>query len=638
MTSRAEKPNTNADDELKSHIDGRVSFVMVAGAGSGKTTSLVKALAHIAVAHGNTLRTRNQQVACITYTEIARDEIWKDVGEDPLFHVSTIHSFIWIIIRPFRNDIRDWVKFRIQERIDEAQAKIDKKGTRQITKDAAALDIARLQEQLGKMAGVASFRYGTGSDYVKGVLGHDDIIKLGPYLITEKPLMRAIVAQMFPFIFVDESQDTLGSVVSSLTLVQQSNPGANCLGFFGDQLQKIYLSGIGEIPVKADWVKVEKPENFRCPPEVLKVINRIRLGGDTLEQVTGRTWERPGRARMFIAARGGDRNSKLQEIRNVLSTEHQDTKWLSDEREGGVRMLVIVHRMAAHKLGFSNLFSAFNDSDASASLEEGFQKGDGWPEKQFLDYLMPLVKAHDDSDGFSVISKLKKNSPLFEEENLKSAMNARELLSKLKTAVSKLSELLHPNSTATVEQVIRFADENRLLTLDRRWARYLNVEAQAVKVEADDKEDVVGDDGGTDEEPIDKPTDDKAIRAYLAVSVSELFGYQKYVAEQSPFATQHGIKGSEFERVLTVLDDEEGKYNLYSYDKYFGIVPLSDKDQENIDAGKDSVIDRTRRLFYVSCSRATEELAVVLFANDTAVAQKKVVESKIFEEDQIRII
>lgn len=36
-------------------------------------------------------------------------EIYSDLAETPLAHVSTIHSFLWTVIKPFQNDIRAWV-------------------------------------------------------------------------------------------------------------------------------------------------------------------------------------------------------------------------------------------------------------------------------------------------------------------------------------------------------------------------------------------------------------------------------------------------------------------------------------------------------------------------------------------------
>ena len=103
----------------------------------------------------------------------------------------------------------------------------------------------------------------------------------------------------------------------------------------------------------------------------------------------------------------------------------------------------------------------------------------------------------------------------------------------------------------------------------------------------------------------------------------------------SPFATQQGIKGAEFDKVIVVVDDEEGRTNTFSYGKYFGVTPPSATDQGHIDAGRDSVIDRTRRLFYVCCSRALSDLAVVIFAEDTAQMREALLAKGFFDPDCI---
>lgn len=89
MTSRIRNPDTETDRQLRDCLDQRpsTSFVMVAGAGSGKTTSLVKALDHLARTRGADLRRRGQQIACITYTEVAVGEIW-GMSETPLCFTS----------------------------------------------------------------------------------------------------------------------------------------------------------------------------------------------------------------------------------------------------------------------------------------------------------------------------------------------------------------------------------------------------------------------------------------------------------------------------------------------------------------------------------------------------------------------
>jgi len=56
---------------------------------------------------------------------------------------------------------------------------------------------------------------------------------------------------------------------------------------------------------------------------------------------------------------------------------------------------------------------------------------------------------------------------------------------------------------------------------------------------------------------------------------------------------------------------------------------LSDVDRENLAAGKDSVLERTRRLLYVCVSRAVDSLAVVTFTGDVAMAKCAIEESGI---------
>ena len=76
------------------------------------------------------------------------------------------------------------------------------------------------------------------------------------------------------------------------------------------------------------------------------------------------------------------------------------------------------------------------------------------------------------------------------------------------------------------------------------------------------------------------------------------------------------VKGSEFTHVMVVMDDEQSGGNQISYDKLFGATALGDRDLENVQAGKETTIDRSLRLLYVTCSRARESLALVLWAKN----------------------
>lgn len=182
MSGRINKPDTPADIELRECLASKNSFVMVAGAGSGKTTSLIKALKYIDDTEGKTLRQQGKKIACITYTTVAEKEILDDVGHDSFFRTSTIHSFLWELIRPFQKDIKVWVKAKIKSKLEEFET--DRQNytnrTRPNTRENNARDTARYLHIDANIGNVPSFTYETGSNYLEGILGHSDIISMGP--------------------------------------------------------------------------------------------------------------------------------------------------------------------------------------------------------------------------------------------------------------------------------------------------------------------------------------------------------------------------------------------------------------------------------------------------------------------------
>lgn len=612
MTSRIGQLDTDADRELRQCLDQLPvrSFVMVAGAGSGKTTSLVKALDHLARTRGTDLRRRGQWIACITYTEVAVGEIWGDVGNVSLFHVSTIHSFLWTVVNPFQTDIGHWVRSRLEGKIAEAEEKIAKPRVQERTRQGLAIKIERYRQQLGLISQVAGFKYGVGSDYPKGILGHDDILKVGIELIETRPLLCTLIARRFPFIFVDESQDTRPELVSALRRIGEYVGEGFCLGFFGDPMQKIYTTGAGPISPSEGWSEITKPENFRCPTRVLSVVNRIRAEDDGLQQVRERITKRDGisvsvegTARLFILPADSQRTARLGQVRRWLAAENNDPLWQRDEEDADVRMLVLVHRMAATRLGFPNIY-------APASLKDGLLDGTAWVLRPFIGYLLPLILATRSGVDFDVISTLRVNCPLLAKDRL-AAGDLAGLLVRLSESVRRLATMFEEGSASTIGDVIAFIGEQELAALDDRFILYRLGQA----IEHD------GDEEGSEQ---------AAVAAFLGCRAVELWGYRIYIEGQSPFATQQGVKGAEFQRVLVVLDDEESDYSLFSYGKYFGITALSDKDEENLAKGVDSVLGRTRRLFYTCCSRAVQDLAVVLFVPDVAAARVAITTRRLF--------
>lgn len=630
MTSRIGKPNTETDTYLHRRLDGDGSrhFVMVAGAGSGKTTSLVKALAHIERSQGTALRRNGQQIACITYTDVAVEEIRGDVGNDPLFHVSTIHSFLWAVIKPFQNDLRQWVRDRLNRKIEEDQEKIDKPRTHQKTKDQARENIERYQRQIEEINRVKNFRYGTGSDYSNGVLGHSDILSIGPTFIGNHALMRSVLVRRFPAIFVDESQDTDPAFVDALRAVAREALQGFCLGFFGDPVQKIYMQGTGPIPPEDGWEILEKPENFRCPQAVLRVINKIRAEDDGLQQTRGRREtvngeEMPveGTARVLVLSANGRRQERLEDARRWLAEQDDDESWLEEEDESALRVLVLVHRMAAIRLGFPNLYGALNDK-APENLKTGLVDGTAWVFQPFLPYILPLILARGERREFEIVRLLRKYCPRLQPEALVGRDTAAAL-NDMQADVTTLVNMLEPGDDTCIGDVAAFLRDRNLFVFDQQYNELLDSFALDNLLE--------GVELGAD------PSPENAGLRFMRCAAKELWGYRKYIEKLSPFATQQGIKGAEFDKVLVVVDDQEGKSPTFSYGKYFGVTPLSDIDEKNIAEKKDSVIDRTRRLFYVCCSRALSDLTVVIFTENTAQMQNALAEKGFFEPRCIHI-
>lgn len=586
MTSRLDTPDTTADTDIRAVLDQdpMTGFTVIAGAGSGKTTSLVKALDHITRTRGPALRAEGQKVACITYTVVAANEIHGEIGRHPLASVSTIHSFLWSVIKPFQRDIGNWVRVRTQKKLDALIA--NPKGTAKY-----ASDVAKYETRQEAAATVTHWDYGFGHDYRRGHLGHAEVIEMVPQLIRESDLLARVVARRFPFILVDESQDAFPKVVDCLQRAWAIAEGRMCLGFFGDPMQQIFPGGVKDVALQPGWVEIKKPENFRSSRQVLACVNAVRTGGgDTLNQEAGLGDEQPeGEAFCFVLPADDRRSENQDRVRRWLDEHSEAGQWTDD----GAKVLMIEHRMAADRLLFPGLHAAFRAGGSSSGLRMAFDEGQAWPLDPFTKVIEPLCSV-DDVRTPATIALLREHSPMLREARSAAAVN--EALYAIRPALEELHELAKGPPVATLSELLRCAVDRRLVTVDSRWADHLGA--------TDAADDEVG----------------RVLTALQGCSLAELTGYEAYVAERSPYATHQGTKGAEFDRVMVVLDDADSKHPQFSYDKLLGLEALSKTDMQNQADGKDTVVERTRRLLYVCISRARVAVAVVLLATDVDAA------------------
>ncbi|MEG2131648.1 UvrD-helicase domain-containing protein [Pseudomonas sp.] len=624
MSRRIDSPDTDADLEIHACIAAKPPqpFVVRAGAGSGKTTSLIKALDWVMSEHGASMRAKKQKVACITYTDLAAKEILADVNDDPLVHVSTIHSFYWSITKTFQADIKVWLQNDIRRRISELEEEFKNYSSRvrQTTRDRNKADQDRYARNLEAVAGVKTFNYGVGSDYAKGILGHEDILQLTDFLLQNRPLFRRVVALNYPFVFIDESQDTFPGVVKSFKEVETQMRDKFCLGFFGDPMQSIFMRGAGDIPLEDHWRSIMKPENFRCAKQILDVANAVRAQGDGMEQVRG-LHERvdgalqpvEGSARMFVLPNTLNRTETLARVRAWSAATTNDEGWTTPDI--AVKILVIVHRMAANRLGFGGIYSALNDK-TSESMKQGMQDGTGWPVRPFLGFALPIVAAMKAGNEFAVMNLLREFSPRLAPYAL-TGRRAVDVLRELHAAVLKLVAMLDDPGNTIGDIALHLRDAG-LFEFDERYGRALgfigDVADAAQEAEA---------------APAEGRSSDAAMVKFFKCTAQELRPYERYVSEGSPYATQHGVKGAQFERVIVVMDEEESDYRTYNYERVFASADTRAADRARAQDGDENTWSRTLRLLYVCCTRAQRGLVLTFFVADPATTLENVVASGI---------
>ena len=112
-------------EQIYQCIDTKESFVLDAGAGSGKTWSLVESLKYIIKNNGENFNRNNQKIVCITYTNVAKNEIIERLENNELVIVSTIHDFLWNCISQFKKELKIKLIGNIEEKIVKVQNELD---------------------------------------------------------------------------------------------------------------------------------------------------------------------------------------------------------------------------------------------------------------------------------------------------------------------------------------------------------------------------------------------------------------------------------------------------------------------------------------------------------------------------------
>lgn len=597
-----------ADSIIQSCLDLKnpKSFFLFAGAGSGKTRSLISALDYINKTFGRELKLNNRRVAVITYTKAARDEIKRRCRYNSLFQISTIHSFAWDLICSHTEDICTWLKSDVSKKITDAETKlasIRNKETKTYKQTEKKLN--KLKKRLQYLDSVRRFIYNPdGINTESNSLDHTEVVKISAYLLLKQETLQKILVDTYPILLIDESQDTKEELMNAFLSIQEKYSHRFSMGLLGDIMQRVYLEGKEDwqTSIPDSWETPSKIMNHRSRKRIVDLCNLIRKPVDAIEQ-RSRLNKEGGFVRIFVASRDNPYDTE-QNVQSQMAEITCDVRWkLSEE----VKKLTVEHKMAAERLGFKQLFEAL---DSVSSYKQGLRNGSLSAIGVFTHILLPLHKADLENNPFEKAKIVKENAILYKDMD---CILTNESLNNLQNSIDDLS-LCWKDRDSLCSELLQIIYKHNIFPISKDLQQLLESPL------------------GEDDEDYQKLC---GLSAALEAPFSEIERYWEYINGNASFDTHQGVKGLEFDRVMVIIDEKSSHGTMFNYEKLFGIMPKSPTDLKNESEGKETTLDRTRRLLYVTCSRAIDSLAIVFYTDCIETTASALSQTGWFNENEI---
>jgi DNA helicase-2/ATP-dependent DNA helicase PcrA len=541
----------DADAQVAACISDGKSFLLEAGAGAGKTYSLIATLKALIASNEARLRQRGQRIACITYTNAATAVINSRIDGNPVVLTDTIHAFCWSLIKDFQGVLRQLVPSldTWPERLAESQITVASQ---------------RVEYELG-------YRRITDSTIS---LHHDDVLSIAATLLA-LPKFTAVLADRFPFVLIDEYQDTNIAIMDAIKENLIGRPGGPLVGLFGDHWQRIYEGTCGHV-ADANLKEIGKKANFRSATAIVDVLNAMRpelpqavdntnfVGSAVAYHTNGWVGQRrPGTG-------GGHWKGDLpaeeaHQFLEAMVAKLAKEGW--DFAAKKTKILMLTHNVLASEQGYSKLARVFPYTDLYIKKQDDYIAF-------FVDRLEPACDAYIRRRYGEMFELLGGAAPRFESHE-----------AKLQWSTS-MAELVGLRETGTVGDVIAHI----------KAGGYIRLPDQILKREKEAHEFVP-----PEGESI--PHRIELTRNLRNIVYSEVIALDKFIDGHTPFATKHSVKGDQFENVLVVLGRG---WNVYNFGQYLDWVAAG-----QVPADKRDAFERYRNLFYVACSRPTTRLALL---------------------------
>ena len=414
----------------------------------------------------------------------------------------------------------------------------------------------------------------------------------------------------FDFIFIDEYQDTNPRIIS-LFLEKMNHQNKLTVGLFGDSMQAIYGDGVGDVDNYISnglLIKINKEDNYRCSPNVIKFINTLRT--DNLKQevafklvngVTESLESRKGEVEFYYAlveSKPSSRSPQSEKDSHSVLLEKLISKAAFTENS---KFLLLSNKAISVKANFANLYRIF--SDRYVDPREEFTRV--FTALQLLD-LAEICNAYSSKNYNFILSKLKASGLVIQKlankiqiaTNIEAIINSnKSLMQTLDLAFSfgllKKSDSFKSFIDRAKSYIQDFNDNVALLNFEQDFISGANTYQRMLEKQAT-----------LDEETFDENKNILKRKNFFVELLSdnlkfqEVLNFFKYEDEQTPYITMHKTKGTGIDNVLVVLDE----YFWAEYDF------ASAFDQQDLQSKKRK---KNLQLIYVACSRAKFNLRCV---------------------------
>lgn len=353
------------------------------------------------------------------------------------------------------------------------KAKEDDNGGKSKKAQKARAKIERLTAEHAALSTIKTFDYADTnfSDYGRGQIGHDDIIVIATYLFANNATFRRITGLRFPYILVDEAQDTFEGIIAGLNLVC-AGTGLPLIGYFGDPWQQIYDRSAGAFTPPEGGQIITKTENFRCSKSVIRLLNAYRRDVEQYAAGDNKTREGSVEFRLVKAEEPTEPRKRYGEDQVDRALARMDVAiadWGWTGRDDVIR-LFLARQMIARRLGFAELNKLFTGDYASSRAQDAFEAGEHFLLKPFLTTIWPLITAKEQGDERAIVNILRRGSPAFAVDGLNAA---KSLKSMIETSTALVAQLHALWGTETVGDILRFCIDKQIIEPSERLCDHL---------------------------------------------------------------------------------------------------------------------------------------------------------------------